>query len=193
MAAGKGTRRSRHPRSEPAVKTRTKPNSARADSRPSRHYAYSLVELLVYMGVAAILLGLGFVAVNRCATNSWIFRSELDDFSRAMFAGERWRADIRSAQARPRVETSSGEQLLHIPTGRGEVTYRISTNSVLRRVGQGQWLPVLAKVRSSTMELDARNNVSAWRWELELEMYAPRPWRVRPLFTFVAVPHPNNP
>jgi hypothetical protein len=41
-------------------------------------------------------------------------------------------------------------------------------------------------VKNSKMEMDQRRQVTAWRWELELQS-ARKAARVRPLFTFEAV------
>jgi hypothetical protein len=45
------------------------------------------------------------------------------------------------------------------------------------------------------MTADKREHVTAWRWELELQTRATgsvKPGRIRPLFTFLAVPeHPT--
>jgi hypothetical protein len=41
------------------------------------------------------------------------------------------------------------------------------------------------------MHADPRQHVRAWRWEVELAAYR-KGARIRPLFTFVAVPNPAN-
>ena len=118
-------------------------------------------------------------------------RRNADDITAALHAGERWRADLRSASGKVRLETVEGEQLLHLENSRGGASYRFSTNAVYRRVGPGQWSQLLANVQSSAMEPDPRQNVKAWRWELELKPRlrgAAKAGRIRPLFTFLAVP-----
>lgn len=149
---------------------------------------YSLIELLVYIGVLAILLAVGYVAVERCMGNSWAFRLKLNDQSRAMFAGERWRADVRAASGRIRRETAGADEMLRIPTRRGEIVYRVETNSVLRHFGPGSWSCVLDNVKTSVMEPDQRQSVTAWRWELQLAPRPATPGLTGPLYTFIAVP-----
>ena len=152
---------------------------------------YSLIELLVYIGILAVLLSVGFVAVERCMENSWAFRHNVDELSRAMHAGELWRADVRAASGRVRYEARGDTQVLHIPTGRGEITYRMETNSVQRHLGSGPWTTVLDDVKTSAMQPDARQTVNAWRWEVELVRPDHGPAR-GPLLSFVAVPGSNS-
>src|SRR3989449_5564281 len=49
------------------------------------------------------------------------------------------------------------------------------------------WSRVLTNVAGSLMEADARQNVTAWRWDLELEKRV-RTSHLRPLFSFISVP-----
>lgn len=157
----------------------------------SRRNAYLLMELLVYMGIVVGLLSLGCVALFRCIDSSIALRHSADDVAGALQAGERWRSDVRAAAGNVRLEDSSGEQTLSLPRAPGGATYRCSTNGVFRRVGEGPWVRLLANVKASKMEPDRRQNVAAWRWELELRPQAKgtvKPSRIRPLFTFLAVP-----
>jgi hypothetical protein len=147
-----------------------------------------LVEALVYIGVLFILVGIGFTAMYRCIDNSVALRRSADDLISALHAGERWRGDLRSAGANVQVQTDDSGQVLLLRTPRGEIRYQFSTNSVSRRVGEGGWSVLLRNVRASRMLPDPRQNLTAWRWELELQPRA-KSTRIRPLFTFVAVPH----
>jgi hypothetical protein len=115
-------------------------------------------------------------------------RRNADDIAQALHAGERWRADVRAASGPIRFESTDAARILRLPGHRGEVAYQFTTNTVLRRVGNGTWTSLLNNVQSSAMESDQRLNVSAWRWELELKPRSKKPGRVRPLFTFLAVP-----
>jgi hypothetical protein len=156
---------------------------------------YLLVEALVYIAVLGAVLGVAFAAMYRCVERSLALRRNADDIACALHAGERWRADIRSAASQPRLETTDAGQLLHLDSARGAVAYRFTTNTVFRRLGEGVWVRLLPHVKSSTMTADPRQQVTAWRWELELETRAVgslKPGRIRPLFTFTAVPgHPS--
>lgn len=153
---------------------------------------YMLIECLVYISALLILLGLGYAAFYRCLENSVALRRSADDIANALHAGERWRADLRAANGTIRVEGTSRDQILHLPGARGGVAYQFSTNVVLRRVGSGPWTRLLANVKSSSMESDPRPSVVAWRWELELKPRSKRLGRVRPLFTFIAVPERSS-
>ncbi len=156
---------------------------------------YFLIETLVYIAVLLALLGAGYSAMYRCLDSSIALRRNADDIANALHAGERWRADLRAATSQPRLESTDAGQLLHFDSARGAVAYRFATNAVFRQLGGGVWVRLLPNVKSSTMTADAREHVTAWRWELELQ---PRrsgsvnPSRVRPLFTFLAVPEPPS-
>jgi hypothetical protein len=153
--------------------------------------AYLLVECLVYISAVFLLLGAGYIALDRCITSSEVLRRSADDITSAIHAGERWRADIRIAAGDVRLVNTNGEQTLYLSGARGTREYRFADGSIFRRVNQGAWSRMMGNVQISTMELDARGSVTAWRWELELQprLKGPaKPGRVRPLFTFTAVP-----
>jgi hypothetical protein len=150
-----------------------------------------LIEALVYLGVFAVFISLGSVTLFKCIDNSMSLRYNAEDISSAMRIGELWRADVRAARGGPRLEEANGERTLSLPAARGEVAYRFSGRALFRRAGEGPWVRVLANVKSSTMAAERRSNVTAWRWELELQPRtkgAVKPSRMRPLFTFLAVP-----
>jgi hypothetical protein len=152
---------------------------------------YYLIEALVYIAVIAVLLGAGYAAMYRCIDSSVALRRNADDITSALHAGERWRADLRLAASPLSVETIEGEQLLSFDSPKGRIVYRCSTNGVFRSVGGGAWTLLLANVRSSTMKADPRPSAKPWCWEMELATRAKgsvKPGRVRPLFTFIAVP-----
>ena len=89
------------------------------------------------------------------------------------------------------MDNNAEEQTLRLESAEGEVAYRFAAGAVSRRIGTGSWSRVLDRVKSSSMERDARPTVTAWRWELELQPQTRgsyKPGRVRPLFTFLAVP-----
>jgi hypothetical protein len=163
---------------------------------PPRHISrgndgYLLIEVLVYIAVVLALLGAGYAAMYRCLDSSIALRRNADDITSALHAGERWRADLRSATGRVSVDDTDAGQLLHLDTSRGQIVYQFHTNAVFRSVGPGPWVRLLPNVKSSTMTADPREHVTAWRWELELQPRqsgSVKPGRVRPLFTFTAVP-----
>ena len=152
---------------------------------------YLLIEALVYIAVLMTLLGVGYAAMYRCVDSSIALRRNADDIASALHAGERWRADVRAATSLVRVENTDAGELLHLEGARGAVVYRFATNAVFRSVNAGTWVRLLDSVKSSSMTADRREYVTDWRWELELQPRAKgsvKPGRVRPLFTFLAVP-----
>lgn len=167
-----------------------------ARSPKSRCGGYLMSEALVYIGLVFVVLGVGYAALYRCIDNSTVLRRNADDIALALRIGEVWRADVRAANGQIRLESNSAERLLYVPRANGEVAYRFTTNAISRRLGQGTWVPLLTNVKSSGMAPDPRQNVSAWRWELELEPRAKasaRASRIVPLFTFLAVPEAGRP
>jgi hypothetical protein len=106
------------------------------------------------------------------------------DVMTVLTAGERWRADVRSATAPPRLD--GGE--LVIPQSAGDIRYRFAGGEVQRR-HENEWLPFLKNVQTSSTILDKGRYADGWRWEVELKASRPEPG-LRPLFTFkVAAAH----
>jgi hypothetical protein len=150
-----------------------------------------MIECLVYIGMVFVLLGVASVALYQCIDRSVLLRRNADDITSALHAGERWRADVRSAVGAARLELTSNGEILHLPSSRGEVAYRLSGNAMTRRFGDGGWTTVVSNLKSSAMKPDPRGNITAWHWEIELEPRAKgsvKPGKIRPLFTFIAVP-----
>jgi hypothetical protein len=157
---------------------------------------YMLIETLVYISLLFVLLGIAYVAFDRCLDHSIALRRAADDIANALHVGERWRADVRAANTQVRSEDGPEGPVLHLLGARGELAYRFSNGALFRRLGQGAWVRLLDGVRSSAMMPDARAQVIAWRWELELQprgKASVKPGRVRPLFTFLAVPEAASP
>ena len=155
-----------------------------------RHAGYMLTEALVYIGLLMIVLGVGYQAMYRCIYNSVVLRRNAEDITRALHAGERWRADVRAADQSVRIETAGDAHLIHLLGATRQVAYRFADSSLYRRLGSGPWVQILGRVKASSFEADPRPNVSAWRWELELQPQSKgtiKVGRIRPLFTFLAV------
>jgi Tfp pilus assembly protein FimT len=149
---------------------------------------FSLIEALVYMGILFLLMGIGYAALNRCEDNSVALRKNVEDIASALHAGEQWRADIRAARGPISLLGTEGEQTVRWRSAHGEIVYRFSTNTVFRRVGSGPSIRMLRDVKVSALQADRRSAVTAWRWEFELQTRSTKPNRMRPLFTFIAVP-----
>ena len=158
-----------------------------------RASAYQLIEALVYIGLLLVVFTVGYAALYRCIDATVAMRRGAEDLSRSLYAGERWRADVRASDGPPRLEATAAGQILHLPAGmRGELAYRFDENAVFRRVGSSPWSLLLTNVVASTMEPEPRQHASAWRWELELRPRM-KASRIRPLFTFKAVSGASQP
>jgi prepilin-type N-terminal cleavage/methylation domain-containing protein len=150
-------------------------------------HGFTLIEVLIYIVVLAVIMGAGYAALFRSLDHSVLLRGGADDIANALHAGENWRADVRASRGALRVETNGTEHILLLP-GPREVSYRFATNTVLRRLGNNDWSMVLGNIETSAFVADPRGEVPAWRWELALKPRAKKPGRIRPLFTFLAVP-----
>src|SRR5882672_1839988 len=135
--------------------------------KPAVRSGYMLIEALVYIGVSFLLLGMGFAAMYRCIDNSVGLRRSADDITSALHAGERWREDVRGTVRPIQLENLPTEQVLHLSGPQTEIVYRSAEGAVFRRVGSGSWTQLLTNVSSSTVQLDSRQTLVAWRWELE--------------------------
>ena len=157
-------------------------------SRSKIQGGFSLVELLVYMSVMVVLLGVGYVALYRSMDTTIALRRNGDDIANALRAGENWRADIRAAGGKIQSTNALDEQTITLPGRRGEVSYRFAEHKIFRRVGNSSWSPVLDNVNATTFISESRHDVTVCRWELELQTRTKKLSSIRPLFTFLAVP-----
>ena len=148
----------------------------------------SLIEMLVYMSVLLVIMGVGYAALYNCMDYSTALRRSSDDIVNALHAGENWRAEMRTSAGQIQLETTPDEQIIRLRGTHGEVSYRFANNTIFRRLGNNEWSPVLARVKASTFTSESRHNVAVWRWELELQTRTKKVNRVLPLFTFIAVP-----
>ena len=131
---------------------------------------YLLLECLVYMVVFAVITGLGLATFYLCWDNSKALRLTTDDVGAALRAGERWRADIRSATGKINVENTAGGELLRIPCGTNEILYHFTAGKIYRQsASPGFAGSMLTAVEASQMVKEKRGPVSAWRWELALK------------------------
>jgi len=165
------------------------PAVIRSDREPRSH-AFTIIECLVYIGLLMVLLGVAMVAFYHCFDNMKGLRRNAADITRAVRAGELWRADVRAATSA--IKFVEAEHAIHIPQRDREVAYKFADAQVWRKTGAGApWIVLLSKVQSSQITSDPRTHVTAWRWELELQPVR-KSARVKPLFTFFAVPNTGN-
>ena len=134
-----------------------------------RHAGMMLLECLVYISVFVILLGGATTAFYFCWDHSQALIGATNDIASTLSTGERWRADVRAATGKITAETTTAGEVVRIPEGARMVSYRFDSGEVSRQFSaSAKPLLLLANVKSSQMEMDARGAVSAWRWELEL-------------------------
>jgi prepilin-type N-terminal cleavage/methylation domain-containing protein len=149
---------------------------------------FTLIECLVYISVMTVILAIGLAAFYRCWDDNKAITRNSNDIVRTLKAGEAWRADVRGATGPISVVTTNSEQTVRIPNGKNELIYAFANGEIRKRTGEeGPWRVVLPNVKSSQIEIDRRDRVTAWRWELELQSQRKNA-KVRPLFTFEAVP-----
>src|ERR1700690_4409996 len=144
-------------------------NPSSAISSARRPAGIMLIECMVYLAVFVILLGIGTAAFFFCWDHTRALIFATDDIAAALHAGERWRADVRSATGNISVETTAAGQVVRIPEAGVEIVYRFASNEVCRESSTVK-IPelLLPKVKAGLMQADARGPVKAWRWELEL-------------------------
>ncbi|HEX4644753.1 MAG TPA: hypothetical protein VH598_04020 [Verrucomicrobiae bacterium] len=147
-----------------------------------------LIECLVYMGALFVVLGVAYSVCFGFWDNTIRLRHNADDIAAALRTGERWRDDVRAASAPLRIENSPYGTLLHVPQKTREVVYLFDSGSIWRWSDETPWVSLLANVKTSDMREDKRRQVTAWRWEIELKARR-KSVRLRPLFTFEAVPN----
>ncbi|HTV40764.1 MAG TPA: type II secretion system protein [Candidatus Sulfotelmatobacter sp.] len=156
-------------------------------ARRRRQSGITLIECVVYLMVFVILASVGSVSFFVCWDGFRALIATTDDVGAALRAGERWRADVRSANGTIRIETTASGQVVQIPENGKEIIYSIDSKGLERQVGaDGFSLVVLPKVKSSDMKCEMRGSVRAWRWELELPERRKGP-HLPLLFTFEAV------
>src|SRR3954470_14151221 len=58
---------------------------------------FTLIEMLVYMGMLFLILGMAYIAMYRSMDASAGLRRNANDITRALETGELWREDVRGA------------------------------------------------------------------------------------------------
>jgi hypothetical protein len=151
-----------------------------------RRSAMMLIECLVYIAVFAILTGIGLASFYFCWDHTRRTIYATDEVESALRAGEGWRADVRSATGKISVENTATGEVVTIPEGERTVVYRFEAGELHREIpAQNNSRLLLPKVKTSEMTTEARDGVTAWRWELAV---TPRrnEARLPLLFTFEA-------
>jgi hypothetical protein len=133
-----------------------------------RHAGMMLLECLVYIFVFAIVLGGATTVFYYCWDHSQALIYATDGITSALHTGERWRADVRAATGKIAIETTAAGEVVRIPQGARTLSYRFESGEITRQTSMtDKPVLLLANVKTSQMEMDARGPVTAWRWELE--------------------------
>ena len=138
-----------------------------AISKTHRLAGIMLVQCLVYISVFAILTGIGFAAFYLCWDHSKALIVATDDIGAALRAGEHWRADVRAATGKILVESTTNGEVVRIPETEKQIVYRFESGELRREISTLKTSQLLLpKVTASQMRMEAREGVTAWRWEL---------------------------
>ncbi len=161
---------------------------------PRARCGFTLLEILTYIAVLAAVLGVGGAALGRLWTASGHLRREADDLKALLAAGERWREDIRRSAGAITADPTGADPVIHLRWQPDtEAQWTCVEGTVMRRAGEnGDWVPLVRRVRSSRMLPEPRGAVQAWRWDVELEPVSPKA-KFRRQLTFLAVPTAPKP
>ena len=160
----------------------------------------TLIEVLIYVVLFYTFMMVAADTYISGKNQARSIRWNATKIVRVMYAGERWRQDIRDAISPPQniqsslpnpddpldiIELTSLKIIKSSETNwyafRGDHVFRMSSHLPTR------WELVMDRVNSSTMIEEERGEVAAWRWEVELKTKTKKA-QTRPLFTFLAVP-----
>ena len=148
----------------------------------------SLIQCLVYIAMLGVLISIGGYTVAKAWDQSRGLAHNTDDIQKTLSLGEHWRSDVRAATGRIVSTNSDANQSVIISTRTGEVGYEFRDGQLLRRADKtAPWVCLYETVRGSRMESFTQDGVTAWRWEVELKS-SYKKVRIRPQFTFIAVP-----
>ncbi|HEU5068920.1 MAG TPA: prepilin-type N-terminal cleavage/methylation domain-containing protein [Verrucomicrobiae bacterium] len=149
---------------------------------------FTLIECLAYIAVLGVLMSVGSFTVSKAWDQSRLLNRNAQDIGQTLRTGERWRAEIRAATGIVVTDSSPTNKLVRLTTRTGPVDYQFAAGEIRRRAGtNAPWVTVLSRVQTSAMQRIERESVTGWRWELELAPLE-KHGRLRPLFTFTAVP-----
>ena len=148
----------------------------------------ALVECMVYIVLLFLVMGMAYAGFYEVLEHTTKLNRTAADINRVLHAGELWRADVRGSVGLPKQGEVGSQLVWQIPQGKKEIVYLFKGDTVYRQEGNNAApAPFLAQVKSSRMLLDKGQQVTSCRWEVELDG-GRKPGKMKPLFTFQAVP-----
>ena len=146
-----------------------------------------MIDCLVYMSLFGLVTALATSCAFKLERQSRILNRRSEEISRALKAGELWRADIRNATNEPALMAYRGRTMLRIATVEGEIFYYFEASSLWRKPAKAaQFGLFLPELKLCTILPDSRKNATGWICEMELASRIKQE-KMRPLFTFRAV------
>jgi hypothetical protein len=148
-----------------------------------RYRRFTLVEVLIYIAVLAVVTGLALSLFHRGFANSRNLRLAADDVLRISRLGDRWRervrqaADFRLDQAEMSIVHSGGKTFF----------YKFADGAIKEKEGDaGQWRTLMANIKSCSFTEIKNPGFTTWELNVELRTRTPNA-KVKPLFSFIAV------
>ena len=159
-------------------------------NRRRRTRGISVAEMLMYIALLAMFSTLVFKVYQQATRQTLDLNQKTRIIAQAMYAGERWREDVRQSTRPPQWIESGWRQarVMRLVTPSGNIDYFVQGSKVWRKVNNHPKEMILFNVNASQMLGDTRGAVPVVRWELEIKIQGVRRAQARPLFTFLAVP-----
>lgn len=146
---------------------------------------FTLVEVLAYMALFAVVTGIGTQFFLNALTASRNLRAAGEDILRVNRFGDTWRQDIREGRLALPANLPEEGILCRIKRHDGRlVTYRYRDDTITRNIG-GEQSRVLKRVDACRM-VKMHDATGAWRLDVELRRRR-NPANTRPLFAFIGV------
>lgn len=170
---------------------KTAPVIRRPRSRYARQRSFLLFEVMVYVGLLVIILGLAYRMFFEALAHHRHLAATTTALVTALEAGEQWRADVRASLGGPQLLPNAPRPTWQLQKRRHTVQYALDHEAILRRVlPKTNWLVVVTNVIQTRMQIESRSFGVVARWDLELRGYRPSPL-IKPVFSFLAVPQPS--
>lgn len=159
--------------------------------QPVASGGYTLLELLVYIGILLVISGIAMSSLNRLWSAAGNASASTDEHGAALRTAEQWRLDVRAASAPITIEEQGHR--CRIPNASGDILWNLTNGVLSRQITDRPPNLKLPRILDARFATDKRAHVTALRCDLLL---IPRSTKARttPAFSFLAVPaHRPNP